>query len=94
MFITIAKTYQGIQNPLPEGVTVQVRPRAPYLNDKASTDVGGFVVSSTMLNKAYLLQGNKVSDLFLTINYILFTYISKFIVLVLSRGDVFGNIAL
>jgi len=34
---------QGIQNPLPKGVTVQARSRAPYLDDKASTKVGALM---------------------------------------------------
>ncbi|CAK3014104.1 hypothetical protein VCRA2119O124_580008 [Vibrio crassostreae] len=33
----------GIQNPLPSGVAVQVRLPVPYLNDKASTQVGALL---------------------------------------------------
>jgi len=43
VFITTAKVSQGIQNPLPKGVAVQVRPRAPSLNDKASAYAGALL---------------------------------------------------
>ena len=53
---------QGIQNPLPKGVAVQVRPRAPYLNAKASALVGALL---------YLAQSDlfpkQVKLLFLTL---------------------------
>ena len=43
VFVTSAKASQGIQNPLPKGVAVQVRPRAPYLSNRASTKVGALL---------------------------------------------------
>jgi len=42
-FITTAKVSQGIQNPLPKGVAVQVRPRAPYLSNRASANAGALL---------------------------------------------------
>ena len=54
--ITTAKASQGIQNPLPKGVTVQVRPRAPYLNDKASTLVEALLYLAQSKAYACLLK--------------------------------------
>ena len=53
MFIITAKASQGIQNPLPKGVAVQVRPRAPYLSNRASTKVGALLYLAQ--SKAYLV---------------------------------------
>ena len=42
----------NFQNPFPKGVAVQVRPRAPYLSNRASTKVGALLYLAEL--KAYL----------------------------------------
>jgi hypothetical protein len=51
-----------IQNPLPSGVAVQVRPPVPYLNDKASTKVGALLYLAQ--SKPYLSFSFLLSTLF------------------------------
>jgi len=43
VFITVTKVSQGIQNPLPSGLVVQVCLLVPYWSNKASTFAGALL---------------------------------------------------